>query len=460
MKRFAGLLTRRDSSAGTESATGDSPEASVARGVRLFCESGGPNNSGEEVLHLPVIVEAAESSPAAAREAANVIRKFLGKENYSRAYVQYNAIMVIRILADNPGESFTRNLGGKFVVTTKELLRDGRDVSVQQILRETLDTFQLQKSQDEGLQALITMWQNEKAKLAKRGASYVAPVPGSRTMNAPLFHPSQQNPNYFARSHGRHGLPPPHELASRIEEAKTSAKLLLQVAQSTPPNEVLGNELLKEFSERCQSASRSIQGYINSDNPAPDEDTLLTLIETNDQLSAAMSKYQRALLQARKALGAATPSPPAMPPRAPPPENSFGPNLSAPPPQNPYAPPTQIPLTLVPGAGPPSMDAYAVPPPGPPPRLTMPRRQETPENPFDDSNQTSQQTIVNGTSAPRASTPQGSLQPNPYEYKPTPSYLGRQESSANNLTMHGAGTEQHDGDVSPEEVRRPVQYRF
>jgi len=123
-----------------------------------------------------VIVEAAESSPAAAREAANVIRKFLGKENYSRAYVQYNAIMVIRILADNPGESFTRNLGGKFVVTTKELLRDGRDMSVQQILRETLDTFQLQKSQDEGLQPLITMWQNEKAKMAKKGVSYVAPV--------------------------------------------------------------------------------------------------------------------------------------------------------------------------------------------------------------------------------------------------------------------------------------------
>lgn len=143
------------------------------------------NFQGEEVLHLPVIVEAAESSPAAAREAANVIRKFLGKENYLRAYVQYNAIMVIRILADNPGESFTRNLGGKFVVTTKELLRDGRDMSVQQILRETLDTFQLQKSQDEGLQPLITMWQNEKAKMAKRGASYVAPAVSSGTLNPP-----------------------------------------------------------------------------------------------------------------------------------------------------------------------------------------------------------------------------------------------------------------------------------
>jgi hypothetical protein len=49
--------------------------------------------------------------------------------------------MLIRILADNPGKTFTRNLDAKFVVTVKELLRDGRDMSVQQILRETLDTL-------------------------------------------------------------------------------------------------------------------------------------------------------------------------------------------------------------------------------------------------------------------------------------------------------------------------------
>ena len=128
-------------------------------------------HQGEEVLHLPVIVDAAESSPAAAKEAANVIRKFLSRENFMRAYLQYNAIMLVRILAENPGKTFTKNLDGKFVVTTKELLRDGRDMSVQQILRETLDDFQIQKSQDETLQPLITMWQNEKAKMAKRGGN-------------------------------------------------------------------------------------------------------------------------------------------------------------------------------------------------------------------------------------------------------------------------------------------------
>lgn len=125
---------------------------------------------GEEVLHLPVIVEAAESSPAAAREAANRIRKFLSKENFQRAYVQYNAIMLVRILADNPGKSFTKNLDTRFVITVKELLRDGRDMSVQQILRETLDTFETQKADDETLTPLREMWSKEKAKLKKRGA--------------------------------------------------------------------------------------------------------------------------------------------------------------------------------------------------------------------------------------------------------------------------------------------------
>jgi hypothetical protein len=88
-----------------------------------------------------------------------------------------------------------------------------------------------------------------------------------------------------------------------VTEAKTSAKLLLQFVQSTPPTEFNANELIKEFCTRCQTASRAIQNYIHSTNPAPDENTLQTLIETNDELSVALSKYQHAFLSARKATG-------------------------------------------------------------------------------------------------------------------------------------------------------------
>lgn len=98
-------------------------------------------------------------------------------------------------------------------------------------------------------------------------------------------------------------MPPPEELSARISEAKNSANLLLQFVQSTPPAEILDNELMREFSQRCQNASGAMQTYIHAKNPTPDEDTLLTLIETNDELSVALSKHQRAILNARKALG-------------------------------------------------------------------------------------------------------------------------------------------------------------
>lgn len=114
-----------------------------------------------------MIVDAVVASPTAAKEAALLIRKFLGKNNFNRAYVQYNAIMLIRILADS-GASFTKNVDNKFVATVKELLRDGRDPSVQTLIRESLDTFELQRADDETLQPLIGMWKNEKAKWSKR----------------------------------------------------------------------------------------------------------------------------------------------------------------------------------------------------------------------------------------------------------------------------------------------------
>lgn len=127
------------------------------------------SSKGDEYLHLPAIVDAAESSPAAATEAAKRIRKFISKENHQRAYAQYNAIMLTRILTDNPAERFTRNFDTKFVTTTKDLLRDGRDMSVQQILRETLDYFESEKlAGNQSLSPLVEMWKKEKSKTGGR----------------------------------------------------------------------------------------------------------------------------------------------------------------------------------------------------------------------------------------------------------------------------------------------------
>ena len=395
-------------------------------------------------MHLPVIVEAAESSPSAASEAALRIRKFLSKENYQRAYVQYNAIMLVRILADNPGKSFTKNIDQKFVSTVKELLRDGRDMSVQQIIRETLDTFEEQKANDETLFPLIEMWKKEKGKMSKRfgpaarvgeprrgpGYQQALQQPVQQNSMPPRHSNNQDQQNYFARNHRPRGLPPPAELAQRVEEAKTSAKLLSQVVQSTPANEVLGNELIKEFVERCQSATRSMQDYIHSDNPAPDEDTLLTLIETNDQLATAISKHQRALLQARRARGAS-------------------PLSTASAQAGPFEAPSP-PVTSPNG----SRNGLFMPPPGPPPRKQIPQSED--QNPFGDQHE------AHGSSddaqAPVAPPSFGLPPPNMPPQMQQPNYTNRQDAPAKNVAIHGAGADNETEDSPP--ARQPVQYRF
>lgn len=257
-------------------------------------------------------------------------------------------------------------------------------------------------------------------------------------MMAPRNPNNQNQQNYFARNHKPRGLPPPAELAQRVEEAKTSAKLLSQVVQSTPANEVLGNELIKEFVDRCQSATRSMQDYIHSDNPPPDEDTLLTLIETNDQLATAISKHQRALLQARRAKGAS--------------------------PLSTATGPYEAPAAPVASSNEPRNGLFT-PPMGPPPRKQT--RQPEDQNPFDDQHE------AHGSSydaqaplappsfgLPPANPPPEKQQPSILDssYQASSSYNNRQDASANNVTMFGAANDI----VVPEHqpTRQPVQYRF
>lgn len=250
----------------------------------------------------------------------------------------------------------------------------------------------------------------------------------------PVYNPNQQN--YFARSHKPHGLPPPDELAQRIEEAKTSSKLLLQVVQSTPPGELQGNELIKEFVQRCQSASTSVQGYIHSTSPPPDEDTLLTLIETNDQLSTALSRHQRALLQAVRVTGANSTSPP---------PGGGGGIFEAPPSKSVSPPSSRAQLFSSP---------YA-PPPGPPPG-----RQQQSQNPFDDHNSTELQ---------ERNQPQARMLLEPYDYGLPPATTGTNAYQTPSSGSSAYATRRMDnGPVSPldapssleENNRKQVQYRF
>lgn len=125
----------------------------------------GIQQNGDEFVHLPAIVETAECSPNAAKEAAYRIRKYLGSPTSPHAYVQYNAIMLFRILVDNPGHTFTRNIDAKFVSTVRGIVRDGRDMNVQRFLCETLEALEARRSWDEDLGPLLEMWKKEKGSL-------------------------------------------------------------------------------------------------------------------------------------------------------------------------------------------------------------------------------------------------------------------------------------------------------
>jgi hypothetical protein len=87
--------------------------------------------------------------------------------------------MLMRILIDNPGHTFTRNIDAKFVATVKDLLREGYDLNVQHFLRETLGAIESQRQWDEDLAPLMQMWKKEKDKMSKQNSGVRLTVMGS-----------------------------------------------------------------------------------------------------------------------------------------------------------------------------------------------------------------------------------------------------------------------------------------
>ncbi|KAI1417175.1 hypothetical protein F5Y13DRAFT_152170 [Hypoxylon sp. FL1857] len=473
MSKVLGTIRRKKSNssngAGTSGSTdGEGPEATATRCVKSFCESGS-TNAGDEVLWLPPIVDAAESSPAAAAECARLIRKYLKRDYWTKPSYQYNAIMLIRILADNPGPTFTRNLDQKFTDTSKELLRSVRDPSVRQMMMETLDSFENTKAYDEGLGLLIEMWKKEKERAQQKYGGRTPQPPVPRTLNAPPFDAHSQN--YFARSHSNRKLPNPVELASRLEEARTSAKLLQQVVTNTPPVEVLSNDLIKEFADRCTSASRSIQMYMTAEDPAPDNDTMESLIDTNEQLQASLSLHQRAMLNARKLVAVMDPQAQPQEPVSPVDSERNGDSLEAPP----------VPSRRTNGKGKEREyePAHAGPSAGPS-RTHTPAAEE--EDPFKDpepeqSGSRSHAAGGSGSGAGGSSNyidePRLAFEPFHPGFETTPSYVGRQESALGKEAMHGAAGKSSSGgqgsrdddessdvyDVTPPKQKEPI-YRY
>ncbi len=244
------------------------------------------------------------------------------------------------------------------------------------------------------------------------------------------------------------------ELANRLEEARTSAKLLTQVVQCTAPSEILGNDLIPEFANRCLSASRSIQDYMAAQNPAPDNDTMESLLDTNEQLQQALNLHQRAMLNAKKHLGLGDPSTSAGGRTG---GSAGGSARGTPPPINGMSKPQ--PLDRGKGKATDNQVGTSRSHSGTPPRPT----DET-EDPFRDpqpessrSSSKARTAVASGAgagvgpaAAAAAAEPRLGFEPFHPGFNARPSYIARrQESAINNTTMHGADVSPIQDDDSP-----------
>lgn len=159
-----------------------------------------------------------------------------------------------------------------------------------------------------------------------------------------------------------------------------------------------------------------------AENPAPDNDTMLTLIETNEQLNKAMNLHQRAVLSARQAAGNASQS------NTPPQRTDSG---FAPPPG---PPPNQTRSRKAPANIP------QIPPPGD----YAPTGLDDDEDPFADPKEGKQaQNPPFPKDQPQKMTGQFNdrLGIEPYHpgFQETESYVGRQENAVGSASMSAAG---------------------
>ena len=302
-----------------EGVANETPEAAAARLVRAFCMSD-VNDAGAEVALLPSIVEAAESSPQAATECARYIRKFMHRDYWARPNFVYNAIMLMRILVENPGMTFTRNMDKKFVDAVRDVLRGCEHAHVVHFLVEALQELEAKSAADEGIGRMVEMWRKEKAK----SKSAYGPAPSQQAQPArsgfwqrpqPAWHQQpqqmpvpmqQQSAPPTTRTERRHGssatLPKPRELRKRLDEAKTTAGVLADIVNTTTSSGLLKHDLADDLVSRCRRAAGQVLEYLDTKDPFPDNQEMAALLSTHEVLQQTLRHYYGAVLEARKAV--------------------------------------------------------------------------------------------------------------------------------------------------------------
>ncbi|KAK9456885.1 hypothetical protein V1511DRAFT_495568 [Dipodascopsis uninucleata] len=229
-------------------------------------------SNGDEVIYLPTIVDCAQATPAAAREAIRAVRKRIDPKHGSGSVTQYNAIMVLRILIDTDSIAVQEAIGSddKLAPILKTVLKNSRDPSIVDFLRDTLVRCASTKGDVEGFSALHSIYYKYLAK--------------GRSKNSR----KQQLSEIKVRSLQE-------RIDDMVQECRESANLLEQIVSTTPPASIAGSTLVFEFYQRCDTLEKEVTRYLNDDSSHIDEQRMVKLIESNDALKAALNAHKLAL---------------------------------------------------------------------------------------------------------------------------------------------------------------------
>ncbi|KAK9479315.1 hypothetical protein V1514DRAFT_341869 [Lipomyces japonicus] len=230
--------------------------SALTRLTKPFSSSPAATASQDHIALLPVIVENAEATPAAAVLAIKTLRKRLDFKHGASTVAQYNAVIVLRVLADanSPNILARLNDDSKLVTAIVSLLNSNKDLSVKHLLRDTLRHFAV--DMPDAVPALAALHKDNHPTAAAAAA------------------------------------PPVTEI---ISEANSSAGLLRQMLLSTPPVQLAASPLVLEFYDRCVALAAQLGTVLSANSLSLNEVTTAAVISASEEISTTLDLHKAAL---------------------------------------------------------------------------------------------------------------------------------------------------------------------
>ncbi|KAK9458658.1 uncharacterized protein V1516DRAFT_682270 [Lipomyces oligophaga] len=235
----------------------------------------------QDISILPMIIEYAESTPDAAKEAVRAIQKRLDVKNLLRTSSQYNAVMVLRLLIDTNSPMIIKQIGlnPKLPGSLSGTLNQTRDPSVKESVLDFLIHISTEHAAVPEFDALRGIYANYQAKHSTRSQSHHT-----------SSHPSQT-----------HRKTDPADIQNTITEAKEVASLARQML--IIPGAAETDPLASELITRCRHLFFMIQSFLTSDSASEiAESQVSQLVKASEDLSDVITLSEQPSTQSSRAI--------------------------------------------------------------------------------------------------------------------------------------------------------------